>query len=621
MGIAVCADQSIAYSSQSQAPASASPKTLSDALKILTWVVVFAIPLLALVLGLVRLKGGWDDAAITASFARTYADTGRLALTPVSAEVEGFSSVAWMLLLTLPRYLSHDPAAILAWMKILAALSFCLSLIVFQYIASRLLATKELANLCTILLALMVPAMRETVNGMEMNLYMLFLLCLVYLLTENRSGKRTWISCWVLSAAMILTRFEAPYLILFLAAGLLLAGRQRSCLHLTIAASFGFVCLEIWRYLRFRAWMPNTVYAKMRFPYSPPHAWLAQFQTRFAATCELLRVLQGILVVVLIVAIVNGVSKGFRIATPAWAHRPPTVALFVAGVTALNFACLPTLLSSAYQVEYRPYIILAVALTIISTFRVSFHRSTNSLERIVFLLALAGILFGIVFGRNWGYDGRMILACIPFLLLSTCLFLQRQMKSTNWRVAALCTCILVQLPLWMKGVKQAWQNVDLPSVSAIEKTGIDADILRRSVNRHRLSILLPDIGGSTLCCERLEVFDSALLANTFLAHHGYEVFDQYLQQTMPEVIESHGFWSDISHLYNSAVMNDYSLTVINGRRLLLRNDLYAEFKAKTGALETEGKQCTGTLQTSTSDEAFVKQKVRCLYVSISAENQ
>src|SRR5579863_5987461 len=49
---------------------------------------------------LARLVGtqGWDDGAITLAYSRTFADTGRFALTAVSEQVEGISSVSWFLI-------------------------------------------------------------------------------------------------------------------------------------------------------------------------------------------------------------------------------------------------------------------------------------------------------------------------------------------------------------------------------------------------------------------------------------------------------------------------------------------------------------------------------------------
>ncbi|WP_143052479.1 hypothetical protein [Streptomyces sp. cf386] len=42
---------------------------------------------------------GWDDGSITLAFARTFADSGQIALTPASETVEGFSSPLWFLLM------------------------------------------------------------------------------------------------------------------------------------------------------------------------------------------------------------------------------------------------------------------------------------------------------------------------------------------------------------------------------------------------------------------------------------------------------------------------------------------------------------------------------------------
>src|ERR1700745_3513444 len=74
-------------------------------------------PALSLTIGLFKLKGGWDDGAITAAFSRTFADTGVIALTPVSPRVEGFSSLTWFLLLTLAHSFGDDPSRYLIWMK------------------------------------------------------------------------------------------------------------------------------------------------------------------------------------------------------------------------------------------------------------------------------------------------------------------------------------------------------------------------------------------------------------------------------------------------------------------------------------------------------------------------
>jgi hypothetical protein len=57
-----------------------------------------------MILCIVQLVGirAWDDGAITLAYSRTFAETGRIALTSVSETVEGYSSRERF---TLPRWL------------------------------------------------------------------------------------------------------------------------------------------------------------------------------------------------------------------------------------------------------------------------------------------------------------------------------------------------------------------------------------------------------------------------------------------------------------------------------------------------------------------------------------
>jgi len=145
---------------------------------VLLLAIILALPTFAFILGIHQLKGGWDDGAITAAFSRTLAKSGRFALTPLSEKVEGFSSVTWVCLLTVPYYLFHTTRSILIGMKLLSALSFLLSLIVFRRLARRLLLDNIQAALATVLLGINLCPLLDTLDGMEMNLYMLLVLCL-----------------------------------------------------------------------------------------------------------------------------------------------------------------------------------------------------------------------------------------------------------------------------------------------------------------------------------------------------------------------------------------------------------------------------------------------------------
>jgi hypothetical protein len=91
----------------------------------------------SLYIALHNLRGSRDDGAITASYARTYVDSGRIALTPDSPIVEGMSSLAWMLLLCIPRLFSKDPDVLLIWMKCLSAVCLSPGLAICYRIARR----------------------------------------------------------------------------------------------------------------------------------------------------------------------------------------------------------------------------------------------------------------------------------------------------------------------------------------------------------------------------------------------------------------------------------------------------------------------------------------------------
>src|SRR5450631_4535773 len=70
---------------------------------------------------------GWDDGAITLAFARTFARHGRVALTPRSEVVEGFSSVSWFLLNSLAALVRPSYRAAIVVSQVLSALSICAS--------------------------------------------------------------------------------------------------------------------------------------------------------------------------------------------------------------------------------------------------------------------------------------------------------------------------------------------------------------------------------------------------------------------------------------------------------------------------------------------------------------
>lgn len=601
-------------------------KNLEWLLSVLARVVMFAIPAFAFVLSIHQIKGGWDDGAITAAFSRTLAETGRFALTPLSENVEGFSSVSWVFLLAIPYYLFHSTIAILVWMKLLSAVSFLLALIIGRRLAVRLLDNSAQVDVATILAAFVICPLLETLNGMEMNLYMLLVLLMVDVLTDEKRQRWRALLAWVLTFALVATRFESPFLLVALMAGLLWSRDGTGFRQIATGAVAGFGMMELWRHHEFGVWMPNTVYAKMLPPYSPPHQLIPMLSARAFATEELATVFGGPLLALLFVA-AGRYLWSFLPKTPVGWPRRVAISIALLGVfLVIAVRILPKLAANSHK-EYVLAVVgfelLAVAL-IFKTYLQD--RQASPIEKLTAALVAAGIAFGLIFGRNWGYVGRMALPCIPFLVLSTVFFICRRVTSSYWRGITLLGCVLCQFLTWTSMSMHAWNgNTGMVSISTIEHTGRVGEAIRELSGPESFSILLPDVGGSSLCCERLQILDSALLSNGYLAHNGYKAFDQYLHEQRPDAIETHGMWSELSGVYRSKLMSGYSLTIVDGSRLFLRNDIYSlmysRLKTTTGVHIAHGAECLAGIDDEykgmDTDNEFAAMQQSCLYISRS----
>jgi hypothetical protein len=217
---------------------------------------------------LVWSRGGydsaWDDMAITAAFARTFADTGRIALTPSSEIVEGMSTPLWLLILAAcTRVFSLDAHALYRTAQALSSLLLDATLLLLGASVARVIQDRRdaawaLAGLC--LLPLWSPFVHESVNGMENPLIALLLV-----------GGAWWAAvkpaalAWV-CVLLVWLRVEGGLLVLPLAC---LGLNRRTFQAVAAAASAAFLAQEAWRYATFGELVPNTVLAKLHEPYWP----------------------------------------------------------------------------------------------------------------------------------------------------------------------------------------------------------------------------------------------------------------------------------------------------------------------------------------------------------------
>ena len=503
---------------------------------------VFLIALLPIVgellVTLRNLKSSWDDGAITAAFAQTLAHSGRIALTPTSVTVEGFSSVTWFLLLSIPALVTHHPDIVLVSMKALSALFAALSLVVLYAIARRQFAAPSSGFVALLLFAFSLTVLNEIRDGMEMNLATFLLLLLFHILTREQDRGRVLyasLTGWLL----LLTRFESPLQLGLLAIGLLYAaylqtqtataepgsalksmphGATRKDILLAGALILlGFVLIEVWRHHTFGVWMPNTVYAKRHAPYSEPLHSAAAIQTRWNASRE-------------------------------------------------PFAVLEI-----------PFVLAALA-TFLALGRKRFYATElGRMHPAVWTLAFGCFLVGGLIGENWGYSGRMASATIPFLILALVGICADATRGRRLLLGLFALALVAQAGAWLTAFRHP---VSLVHIDSVEPIGRGADSIRLALHQEHLVSMISDVGGPALCCEKLTVLDSGLLANPSLSHTGWEGFVRQFHAVNPDLVETHTVWALESHIYENGLLDQYSMVAADGRRFFVRDDLYQQLLAE-----------------------------------------
>ncbi len=474
----------------------------------------------------------WDDGAITLAFGRTLFETGEFALTAVSPRVEGSSSLLYTVLNgSLIHFLGLNFYAAIDASRIVTAVFLGATSALLFHILQKYCRPSQ-AFITAFLYCILPVNYCEAFNGMEM-IALGFFFLLYFRLLDTRP-----VAALVVLPFLLLTRVEAGFYVLAvlaLSSGLAArAMRRRYWMHFAFA--FGLLALlEIFRFYYFGSLIPNTVLAKMHIPYSRE------------GQDEVFRKLEGVLIFIKFYAF-------------------PALAVLGA---------IPLAKSNAH---IRP-----------DTF-------------IIFAFAV----FAFITGSNWGYDARMTLGLLAPALVavaaSGAIFAAR-FKIAN---ALSVSFVLVALTLFTHSIgsihsvsafagsvraaiefkKAAATNTSNTNPSAHYISGfyritpenykITGEAVAALADRLSLSAIIfatPDVGGLGLCCNRIAVLDIALLTNPVLAVDGYAHFDAYLSSVKPDIIETHGIWSQVSNIYSGAFFRQTYLPIVFRDNLFyLRND-------------------------------------------------
>lgn len=497
---------------------------------------------------------GWDDGAITEAYARTFADTGRIALTPYSVVGEGFSSPAWFLVLAMMGALARPfgglgyPGfiAVGQWLAVL-----CAGMGAALLVALLRRRMGVLAAVGTAVVAFAGAGMvNEAMNGMEM---LLLSLVAVALLVAVRRPDSVGV-CWLTGLSFLVPFVRLEALAYLAAMGLALAVRRRWRTVMIMAASsaVGLGVVTGARWLIFGQLVPNTMIAKRW----PPYTWVRnQASTPWNPEMvkELLAAWLPILALLLLTVLCAGLLRAQGRARQAAGSderfRPPdwTVAAcgWVVGCTVAN----------------------------------------------------------VMIGPNWGYRTRMELSMIPVGIAAAAVLAagvlrtvspapraSRLPRASGALVLAVPVVVAVVIAAQFGSILMRSGHLSAARAGSEQRsvtphsyrtTGEAVDRVRVLLGEQSLAFMVPDVGGSSLCCTRLNIIDSALLTNPELARVGWGGFDAYLVQVAPDVIETHSPWSDASGIYHSSFFaSRYRPIVINDRFVYLRTDLLDRLRAR-----------------------------------------
>jgi hypothetical protein len=462
----------------------------------------FVVPAIYLVGALLCLHGGWDDGAITLAYARTYFHTGSFSLTPVSTAVEGTSSLLWVAVMGFASIFGQKAGYLLAISKICSAGCFVLFLLLFRRFASRVL-DREYRDVAVITMALAVTPLAEIANGMEMNLYALLVLLLTVLWLEDElKGWKLVAACSFLSVLSLAIRFESPFLLLFLYMGLAFGrpDRRRDIPKLIVVDAVALACIELWRWRAFHEVLPNTIIAKRWMPYTEP----------------------GVM------------HEGYR-------HVLGLLELpivFAGPTAAIAILALHELLRRSSQT---------------STNRLQVRLQGDGI--LLALMCVGALSFGLLLGKNWGTVGRMTFAFAPFFVLMLFVMIRDIQVFRQSRNLLFASILLLQLLALLAQMPRSLRN-SVPE-GLVESHGRDLERIRIGLDQPSLSVMIPDVGGTALCCERLRLIDSGLLTNKVLAHRGYAAIPDVIDEERPDVIETHSTWQQYGGFYKRSLLVDY----------------------------------------------------------------
>ena len=463
---------------------------------------------------------GWDDGAITLAFSRTFARAGRVALTPQSEIVEGFSSVSWFLLNALPALARPTFHAAIFVSQVLAAAFICASTALLARTCALLGLDRLFSTLTVVTFAVWGCSFSEAGNGMEMGLLAVSFLVMVNELLSPQP-RTLWLAAGV--ALAVTTRFEAVLYVALLGLAVVSVPGRRGFWTIAVAGLGTVLLLTGWRLIAFSDFLPNTFWAKRWPPYAAFDVW-----GRLRGAVEL-----PSFFVAPVAALVAVRASGFDLAAALRTHRR---ALLILAGPILGAVLMGGLIGKAWGYYGRmPYFAFPLALlgtAVVFSAWVDARRSRFRIGATAALfLASAGVSLT---GFPWGPLGTA-------------------REGGSFGVTP---------------------HTYAESGRIVRRVAAAAEL-------QRPSILTPDLGGLALCCDELRIVDLGMLSNRRLAHRGPAALAEVLESEAPDIVEAHWEWAAAGKLYDvPAFRGRYRPAFVGGTKLWLRHDVAQSIEDK-----------------------------------------
>lgn len=459
----------------------------------------------------------WDDMAITLGFARSFALTGKIEPTPGSGIVEGYSTTLWMLLMAAAAKIASLPGTLL----VIAKLSTLLLNVLNLFLLRGWLTTWMPETTASLTAGIFGCGYMffETINGMETPMLLMLLLAML-LLSSRQGGVARW-AFLLAGVGVVLTRWESIWLLIPF---VLVERPLRRAITTGTVWLGAFLTTTALRWMYFGALVPNTVLAKRHTPYS--------------TGTGLHKLLQHL-------------------------HQPALIM-----TSCLPFAAIVGAYLWVGQVPVKDL----------------WRRGRQIREwQFAMLFSVFAVILTTGIGHNWGPPLRSFYQAWPFvfalLLFPLAARPRRQNSPLTLAVAAIVSFSLFQMSRVIVQLREPSQPAYMPgaTVENVKRTSDALAELQQAAGKRNLLYAGPDMGAVELYSEGVQVIDTGLLCNQFLARNGWDEFMPYVfERRKPDVFETHAVWTQMVNFKKDPLFaNSYQPVWVGDIRFFVRKSIVA----------------------------------------------